>query len=294
MAENKKYYWLKLKRDFFKRHDIRIIEEMPNGKDYVLFYLKLLLESIDHEGELRFSETIPYNEQMLSVVTNTNIDIVRAALSIFTELKMIEVYDDMTIYMNEVQKLIGSESTSAERVRQHRKKQKLLQCNTEVTKSNTEIEKREREQSNNIEIEEREKSQKEITDLFNSLCPSLTQIIYISEDTKTIIEKQLEKYTLDEFKLLFTKAEASDFLKGDNKQKWAATFEWLIEDQNMAKVLNGNFDNKKSVNYAFNVDNYDHKELERLTKSKPVLVKGNPELEKKAAELKEQLQESYN
>ena len=89
MAENKKYYWLKLKRDFFKRHDVRIIEEMPNGKDYVLFYLKLLLESIDHEGELRFSETIPYNEQMLSVVTNTNIDIVRAALSIFTELKMI-------------------------------------------------------------------------------------------------------------------------------------------------------------------------------------------------------------
>ena len=48
MAETKKYYWLKLKRDFFKRHDIRIIEEMPNGKDYILFYNKLLLESIDH------------------------------------------------------------------------------------------------------------------------------------------------------------------------------------------------------------------------------------------------------
>ena len=141
MAENKKYYWLKLKRDFFKRHDVRIIEEMPNGKDYVLFYLKLLLESIDHEGELRFSETIPYNEQMLSVVTNTNIDIVRAALSIFTELKMIEVYDDMTIYMNEVQKLIGSETAAAERMRKSRKKQKVLaECNN-VQKCYTEIEK---------------------------------------------------------------------------------------------------------------------------------------------------------
>lgn len=48
MAE--KFYWLKLKRDFFKRHDIRIIESMPNGKDYILFYLKLLCESVDTYG----------------------------------------------------------------------------------------------------------------------------------------------------------------------------------------------------------------------------------------------------
>lgn len=107
---DKKYYWLKLKRDFFKRHDIRIIEEMPNGKEYLLFYLKLLVESIDHEGELRFSDTIPYNEQMLSVITNTNIDVVRSAMKLFVELKMIEVQDDSTIFMAEVNKLIGSET----------------------------------------------------------------------------------------------------------------------------------------------------------------------------------------
>ena len=108
MAE-KKYYWLKLKRDFFKRHDIRIIEEMPNGKEYLLFYLKLLVESIDHEGELRFSDTIPYNEQMLSVITNTNVDIVRSALKLFADgLHLIEIKDDKTIYMEEVQRMIGS------------------------------------------------------------------------------------------------------------------------------------------------------------------------------------------
>lgn len=137
---SKRYYWLKLKRDFFKRHDIRIIEEMPNGKDYILFYLKLLLESIDHEGNLRFSDAIPYNEQMLSVVTNTNVDIVKAAMTLFIDLNMIEVFDDQTIYMNEVEKLIGSETASAERVRRHRlqdnSSQKALQCNTDVTTSN--------------------------------------------------------------------------------------------------------------------------------------------------------------
>lgn len=141
MAEKKKYYWLKLKRDFFKRHDIRIVEAMPNGKDYILFYLKLLLESIDHEGTLRFSETIPYNEQMLSVVTNTNIDTVRSAMKLFIELNMMTVFDDKTIYMTEVDKLIGSESTSAERVRKHRAlKAEVLHCNNLVTNGNTEIE----------------------------------------------------------------------------------------------------------------------------------------------------------
>ena len=136
---NKKYYWLKLKRDFFKRHDIRIIEEMPNGKDYVLFYLKLLLESIDHEGSLRFSDAIPYNEQMLAVVTNTNIDIVKAAMQMFIQLNMIDVMDDQTIYMTEVDKLIGSETGSAERMRRHRLTAKagtdVSQCDTDVTTS---------------------------------------------------------------------------------------------------------------------------------------------------------------
>ena len=139
----KKFYWLKLKRDFFKRHDIRIIEEMPNGKDYVLFYLKLLLESIDHEGSLRFSDTIPYTEQMLSVITNTNVDIVRSAMKLFIELGLIEIFDDQTIFMGEVEKMIGSESESAERMRRMRQNQKPSLCDGDVQKSDTEIEKEE-------------------------------------------------------------------------------------------------------------------------------------------------------
>ena len=142
---NKRYYWLKLKRDFFKRHDIRIIESQPNGKDYVLFYLKMLVESIDHEGELRFSDAIPYDENMLSVITNTNVDIVRAAMTMFINLHMIELLDDKTIFMSEVERLTGSETAAALRVRKHRaingKNAALLQCNTEVTKCNTEKEK---------------------------------------------------------------------------------------------------------------------------------------------------------
>ena len=166
MADNKKYYWLKLKRDFFKRHDIRIIEEMPNGKDYVFFYLKMLLESVDHEGSLRFSDTIPYNEQMLSVVTNTNIDIVRSAMKLF----------------------IGSETAWAEKKRLQRAKgdnvpQLSSKCPTEIEKEEeTESEK----ESHSFILSREEEKQKILggslgggvvmlsDEQFNSLCDQLS------------------------------------------------------------------------------------------------------------------------
>lgn len=137
---------MKLKRDFFKRHDIRIIESMPNGKDYILFYLKLLCESVDHEGHLRFSETIPYNADMLCTITETNIDVVKSAIKVFTELGMMELLDDGTIFMCEVEKMIGSAADNDNANRQRRFKEKRRQLAIEngalpkvtecVTKSN--------------------------------------------------------------------------------------------------------------------------------------------------------------
>ena len=169
MAE-KKYYWLRLKRDFFKRHDVRVVESMPNGKDYLIFYLKLLCESVDHDGFLRFSETIPYNEQMLATITDTNIDIVRSAIEVFSQLELIEIMDDGTYYMNKVEKMIGSASQDEEtrestrlRVQKYRQKQKaLIECErySNVT-CNGEIE---LEKEKEIEIEsdiEKEKYKKE-------------------------------------------------------------------------------------------------------------------------------------
>lgn len=133
---DRKYYWLKLKRDFFKRHDIRIIEAMPNGKDYILFYLKLLCESVDHEGNLRFSEQIPYNEDMLATITDTNVDIVRTAIKIFSELNMMEILDDGTFFMNEVSKMIGCETEWARKKRQYRDKKGQSEDNVLLLEDN--------------------------------------------------------------------------------------------------------------------------------------------------------------
>jgi predicted phage replisome organizer len=142
VGEAKRYYWLKLDRNFFKRHDIRIIEAMDNGKgkEYVLFYLKLLVESIDHNGALRFSQTIPYDEQMLSVVTNTDLEIVGHAIDILKRYGLMEIDDDGTIFMTGLSNMVGSEADSAARVRKYRENiKKALQCNADVTTSNADV-----------------------------------------------------------------------------------------------------------------------------------------------------------
>lgn len=293
LADNKKYYWLKLKRDFFKRHDIRIIEEMPNGKDYILFYLKMLLESIDHEGELRFSDAIPYNENMLAVITNTNIDIVKAAMKIFVELKMIEILDDCTIYMGEVQRLIGSETGSAGRVRRHRQNQKALQCNTNETKCNTEIEK-DKEKETDIYIEKK-KDYQLIADSYNAICVSLPSIKKLSQSRIEQLDILLNTYSLEEFTMLFEKVEASDFLKGENDTHWTANFDWLIKGKNMAKVLNGNYDNKKTkkkIGFSYQPQ-ADYEAIERMTRSKqnkPVTVANDKALKDRVEALRQKLQ----
>ena len=88
-----------------------------------------MLESIDHEGMLRFSEQIPYNEQMLAAITNTNVDTVRSAIKVLEQLKLLEILDDATIYMTEVENMIWSASNSdgARRIRRYRENQKALQ-----------------------------------------------------------------------------------------------------------------------------------------------------------------------
>lgn len=103
--------------------------------------------------------------------------------------------------------------------------------------------------------EEREEEKitcKQVVDLFNSLCPSYPSIRSLSEARKKAIKARLKTYSIDDFRDLFYKAEASDFLKGKNDRNWSANFDWLIKDANMAKVLDGNYDNRAGNNASRN------------------------------------------
>lgn len=87
-----------------------------------------------------------------------------------------------------------------------------------------------------------------IRELYNSVCGSYPRLVKMSEARKKAINARMKTgYTLDDFQTLFEKAEASDFLKGKNKRNWSATFDWLVSDSNMAKVLDGNYDAKEGA-----------------------------------------------
>ena len=125
MAE-KKYYWLKLKKDFFQQHQIKVLKSLPNGRLYALIYLELMAESTSHEGELRYSQMLPYDIITLSAVIDEDKDNVEKAIETLINLELIEILDDGTIFMREIEKLIGSETRSAVEKRKYREKQKQL------------------------------------------------------------------------------------------------------------------------------------------------------------------------
>jgi len=91
-------------------------------------------------------------------------------------------------------------------------------------------------------VEVREKiNYQQIADMYNETCVSFPKLVKLSDTRKRAIKARLKNYTVDDFKRLFEMAEQSDFLKGKNKRNWSATFDWLINDANMAKVLEGNY-----------------------------------------------------
>lgn len=80
-----------------------------------------------------------------------------------------------------------------------------------------------------------------IADMYNNTCVSFPRLSKLSDARKKAIRARLKTYTVEDFQKLFKMAESSSFLKGQNNRNWSATFDWLIKDTNMAKVLDGNY-----------------------------------------------------
>ena len=81
-------------------------------------------------------------------------------------------------------------------------------------------------------------------DLYNATCVSFPKVTALSADRQKHISARLKQYGVEKIKVVFQKAEASSFLKGDNNRKWKANFDWLLNETNFAKVLDGNYDDK--------------------------------------------------
>lgn len=186
MAE-KKYYWLKLPRNFFGKHYIKILRAKENGELLVLFYMWMLTEAIDHKGQLRYSEDIPYDEEMLAEASGFALHIVTQALQQFTKLQLVITESDGTLFMPKSIEMVGSESASAQRVREYRERKNSkekkpetvenTESNDNVTKCNADVQKSniEKELEKELEKENKKGGKRETTQsIFERLLPEYT------------------------------------------------------------------------------------------------------------------------
>lgn len=156
MADNRKYYYLKLKEDFFESDEAVILESMPDGYIYSNILLKLYLRSLKSNGFLMFNDLIPYNSQMLATITRHQIGTIEKAVKIFKDLQLIDILDNGAIYMTNIKNFVGKSSSDADRKRAEYNKIKRLgeisTIGTEKTPPEIEIEK-EIEIKKDIELE---------------------------------------------------------------------------------------------------------------------------------------------
>lgn len=122
MADNKKYYYLKLKENFFDSDTLVLLESMPDGYLYSNILLKLYLKSLKNEGKLMFNDLIPFSPQMIASVTRHQVGTIEKALEIFAQLGLIEKLDNGAIFMLDIQSFIGKSSSEGDRKREYRKR----------------------------------------------------------------------------------------------------------------------------------------------------------------------------
>lgn len=250
----KRYYWLKLKDDFFTDKRIKKLRRIAGGDTYTIIYLKMMMKCMNNDGILEYEGIEDSFADELALDLDEDADNVQVTINFLMRAGLLEEMGENRFLMAEVPELVGSESTSAQRVRDFRNRQKTLQGNADVTEvkqlCNVEKEK-EIEKEKEKDIEKREEKREsinyqQIADMYNDTCVSFPRLTTLSDTRKKAIRARLNTYTIDDFALMFAKAEASCFLKGGNDRNWSATFDWMIKDSNMAKILDGNYDNKAS------------------------------------------------
>ena len=150
MSDNKKYYYLRLKDNFFDSDELKILESMKDGYLYSNILLKLYLRSLKNDGKLVFNERIPYSADMLSSITGHQVGTIKQALTIFKDLGLIDVLDNGAIYMLDIQNFIGKGSSEADRKREYR--QRIEDERTNVQTNLRQISTRDRDRDRDIYV----------------------------------------------------------------------------------------------------------------------------------------------
>ena len=261
----KKYYWLKLKDNFFNQKEVKKLRRIAGGDTYTIIYLKMQLLSIKKDGIIEFEGTEKDLAEQLSYEIDEDLNNIQVTLSFLKVNNLIEEISENNFLLTKVPDCIGKEGASAERVRRHRerkallekeKEQKMLQCNGEVTnsnnaviKSNTEIEiekEKEIEKDNNIS---KDIFINKVVSEWNSI--GVSPIKLIRGTRQKMLNARIKEYSEEGVLQAINNIKHSDFLKGQNKNSWVITIDWFLKPNNFIKVYEDNYNSKKKTNVPF-------------------------------------------
>jgi len=246
--------WIKITTDIFDDEKILLIESLPDAYSIIVVWFKLLCLAgkQNNSGVFMMNDKIAYTDKMLATIFRMKETTVQLALQTFEQFGMVEIVDGVITIPNwgkhqNLDQLESKKEYMRNYMQEYREKQRLLSSGKSNCKTNSKANVSQADKEGEEEGDQMKKERIDyqlIADMYNSTCPSLPQIRSLSEARKKAIKARLKTYTMDDFRTVFENAEASSFLKGGNKRNWTANFDWLMNDANMAKVLDGNYADK--------------------------------------------------
>ena len=249
--------WIKITTDIFDDEKILLIESLPDSYAIITVWFKLLcLAGKQNNSGVFMLGRIAYTDKMLATIFRMKESTVTLALQTFEQFGMIEIVGGVITIPNwgkhqNLDQLESKKEYMRSYMSEYREKQKALtscktncKTNSKTNVSSLDIEE-EKDKEIDISIERKTTDIQSVIDLYHSICVSYPSIRSLTDARKKASKARLNTYTLDDFRMVFENAESSSFLKGSNDRNWTATFDWMIKDSNMAKVLEGNYANTK-------------------------------------------------
>ena len=273
---NKKYYWLKLKENFFTDKTIKKLRKIAGGDTYTIIYLKLLLKATETDGKLYFDGVEDTFADEIALDIDEDSENVKVTLMYLIKNRLLVEISDYEMELTRINEMIGSETNKAELMRKKRARDKQLHEQEvtmlpDVTKKVTmlpdvtktlpyieiekeidieiekDIEKKKREKKKTTDSSESPSSSSskqvdEFISLYHDVCKSLPKVRIVTDKRKKAIKTLLSKISLEEIKEAFEIIERTPFLKGDNDRGWKPNIEFLVKHDNIVKILEGFYD----------------------------------------------------
>lgn len=284
MGDEKRYYWLKLKDDFFQSRKMKKLRKVAGGDTYTIIYLKLQLLSINNGGVIEFEGTDEDIFHQLSLDIDEEIDDIKMTVAFCTANDLIELQQD-DLFLNDVPKLIGSETQAARRMRRKRAKDskaieggtngnnvQALRNNVTEGRNNvrscyTEIDIERRDRDRDKSKRDDEAWQAQIMDTWNKLDKNIPRIQSLNPNTNRyrLIKARINENGLNKVLGAIGSINQSPFLQG-YVTDFVINFDWFIKPNNFIKVLEGNYKDKATSNNADHSDYAQKAREERFRK----------------------------